>query len=84
MRKGLTDPTVNVKQDVIEELSRIIGVERCVMFGIGQEQIDGQAHISCEIVAGVPLNEYESKLHQKLTSFGPSRYRGCPRKRDKL
>ncbi|HEY3276906.1 MAG TPA: GAF domain-containing protein [Syntrophorhabdaceae bacterium] len=67
LRKGLTDPTVNAKQDIIEELSSIMGVERCVVFGIGQEQIDGQTHISCEIVAGVPLNEYEWKLHQKLS-----------------
>ena len=66
LQKGLTDPTAGAKQDIIEELAKILGVERCVIFGVGQEEIDGAVVRTCEIIAGIPLKEYECKLGQKL------------------
>jgi len=54
----LTDSSVCIKQSIIEELVRILGVERCVIFKISEEQIDGAQEDFCEIVAGVPLEEY--------------------------
>jgi hypothetical protein len=66
LQKGLVDPSANMEQDIIEELAAILGVERCAVFEIGYNEIDGEVVSSCELVAGVPLAEYESKLHQKL------------------
>jgi hypothetical protein len=58
LRSGLTDSSVCIKQSIIEELAGILGVERCAIFKISQEQIDGRREDFCEIVAGVPLEEY--------------------------
>jgi hypothetical protein len=58
LRSGLTDSSVCIKQSIIEELAGILGVERCVMFKIGREEIDGRREEFCEIVAGVPFEEY--------------------------
>jgi hypothetical protein len=66
LRRGLTDPSASIKQDIIKELVEILGVERCVIFKAGQEEVDGRQMRYCEIVAGVPLEEYEAKLHQKV------------------
>ncbi len=60
LRSGLTDSTVCIKQSIIEELAGILAVERCAIFKISQEQIDGAQEDFCEIVAGVPLEEYGS------------------------
>lgn len=58
LRSSLTDSSACIKQSIIEELVRILGVERCVIFKISEEQIDGAREDFCEIVAGVPLEEY--------------------------
>jgi hypothetical protein len=58
LRCGLTDSSACIKQSIIEELAGILGVERCVIFKISREQIDGGQEEFCEIVAGVPFEEY--------------------------
>jgi GAF domain-containing protein len=58
LRNGLTDPSACIKQNIIEELAGIMGVERCVLFRIYQEEIDGRCTEFCEIAAGVPPEEY--------------------------
>ena len=58
MRNGLTDPSACMKQIIIEELAAVLGVQRCVIFKIGEEEADGSLREFCEIAAGVPLEEY--------------------------
>jgi GAF domain-containing protein len=58
MRNGLTDPSACMKQNIIEELAAVLGVERCVIFKIGEEEADGAPKEFCEIAAGVPVEEY--------------------------
>ena len=41
MRNSLTDPSACMKQNIIEELAGVLGVERCVIFKIGREGVDG-------------------------------------------
>jgi GAF domain-containing protein len=65
MRNGLTDPAACMKQNIIEELAGVLGVERCVIFKIGQEEIDGFTREFCEIAAGVPLEEYGPDFRDK-------------------
>jgi hypothetical protein len=65
LRNGLADPSACIKQNIIEELAGILGVERCVIFKVGQEEVDGTLEEFCEIVAGVPLEEYASDFRQK-------------------
>ena len=65
MRNSLTDPSACMKQNIIEELAAVLGVERCVIFKIGQEEVDGQSREFCEIAAGVPLEEYGPDFRDK-------------------
>jgi len=58
MRNSLTDPSSCMKQNIIEELAAVLRVERCVIFKIGQEEVDGASGEFCEIAAGVPVEEY--------------------------
>jgi hypothetical protein len=58
LRDGLTNSSACIKQSIIEELTRILGVERCTIFKISRQQIDGKQEEFCEIVAGVPIGEY--------------------------
>ncbi len=58
LRDGLTDSSIRIKQSIIEELADILGVERCVIFKIDNEDINGVTETFCEIVAGVPQEEY--------------------------
>lgn len=58
MRNGLSDPSACMKQNIMEELAAILGVERCVFFRIVQEEVDGARREYCEIAAGVPSEEY--------------------------
>ncbi len=41
MRNGLTDPSACMKQNIIEELAAVLEVKRCVIFKIGEEEVDG-------------------------------------------
>ena len=65
LRNSLCDPSVNIKQSIMKELAEILGVERCVLFKIAREGIDGRIKASCEIIAGVPLEEYLSQPNDK-------------------
>lgn len=65
LRNSLYDPSVNIKQSIMKELAEILGVERCVLFKIAREGIDGRIKESCEIIAGVPLEEYLSQPNNK-------------------
>lgn len=65
LRNGLADPSVHIKQSIMKELAEILGVERCVLFKIACEGIDGTLKESCEIIAGVPLEEYLSQPNNK-------------------
>ena len=58
MRNGLTDPSACMKQNIIEELAAVLEVQRCVIFKIGEEDVDGSPMEFCEIAAGVPVEEY--------------------------
>jgi len=58
MRNGLTDPSASMKQNIIEELAEVLKVQRCVIFKIGEEDVDGSPMEFCEIAAGVPVEEY--------------------------
>jgi len=64
LRDSLTDPSVQIKQSIMEELAGVLGVERCVLFQITCEEVDGTRAEWCEIIAGVPCEEYV---------FGPGR-----------
>jgi transcriptional regulator with GAF, ATPase, and Fis domain len=65
LRNSLTDPSINIKQSIMKELAEILGVERCVLFKVSCEGIDGTLKESCEIIAGVPLEEYLSQPNNK-------------------
>lgn len=65
LRNSLADPSVVIKQTIMKELAEILGVERCVLFKIAYEEIDGTFNESCEIIAGVPLEEYLSRSNNK-------------------
>jgi transcriptional regulator with GAF, ATPase, and Fis domain len=65
LRNSLTDPSINIKQSIMKELAEILGVERCVLFKVACEGIDGTLKESCEIIAGVPLEEYLSQPNNK-------------------
>jgi len=58
LRNGLADPHVKIKQIILKELAEILGVERCVLFKIACEGTNGTLSRSCEIIAGVPAEEY--------------------------
>lgn len=58
LRKSLTDPSVHIKQTILKELAGILGVERCVLFKITWHAYDGTPADACEIIAGVPTEEY--------------------------
>ena len=60
LRNGLTDPSASIKQNIIEELALILAAERCVIFRIYKDERDGTSKELCEIVAGVPSDEYRS------------------------
>lgn len=65
LRNSLTDPSVHIKQTIMKELAEILGVERCVLFKIAHEGIDGTFKESCKIIAGVPSAEYASQPNNK-------------------
>ncbi len=65
MRNGLTDPSACMKQNIIEELAAVLEVKRCVIFRIGEEEVDGSLKEFCEIAAGVPLEEYGLDFRDK-------------------
>ena len=65
MRNSLTDPSACMKQNIIEELAAVLGVERCVIFKIGREEVDGTSREICEIAAGVPAEEYGPDFRYK-------------------
>jgi transcriptional regulator with GAF, ATPase, and Fis domain len=65
LRNGLTDPSVHIKQSIMKELVEILGVDRCVLFKIVREVIDGMFKDSCKIIAGVPSEEYLSRYNGK-------------------
>ncbi len=58
LRNGLADPCVKIKQIILKELAEILGAERCVLFKIVCEGTNGTFNESCEIIAGVPAEEY--------------------------
>jgi GAF domain-containing protein len=58
MRNSLTGPSACMKQNIIEELAAVLGVERCVIFKIDREEVDGTSREFCEIAVGVPVEEY--------------------------
>jgi GAF domain-containing protein len=60
LRNSLADPSVHIKQSIMKELAEILGVERCVLFKIAREESEGRVEESCEITAGVPVEEYLS------------------------
>ena len=60
LRNGLANPSERIKQNIIEELAAILGVERCVIFKVSRDEVDDAIHDFCEIIAGVPLSEYQS------------------------
>ncbi|HME43467.1 MAG TPA: GAF domain-containing protein [Syntrophorhabdales bacterium] len=65
LRNGLANPSERIKQNIIEELAEILGVERCVIFKLGCEDVDGSTEDFCEIIAGVPLSEYQADFAKK-------------------
>lgn len=65
MRSGLTDPSASMKQNILVELAGVLGVERCVIFRIDQGETEGCPPEFCEIVAGVPLEEYGVDFRSK-------------------
>jgi transcriptional regulator with GAF, ATPase, and Fis domain len=66
LRNALSDPSVKIKQSIMKELAEILGVERCVLFKIACEGVDdGTFNESCEITAGVPLEEYQSQPNNR-------------------
>lgn len=67
MRNELTNPSACMTQNIMEELASVLCVDRCVIFRIGQEEVDGAASDFCEIIAGVPLEEYGPELRYKAS-----------------
>ncbi len=67
LRKGLTDPSAGIKQTIIVELADILRVERCVIFRIAREEFNGAERDICQIVAGVPLEEYGLDVRLKAS-----------------
>jgi len=65
MRNSLTDPFACMKQNIVEELAVVLGTERCVIFKICREEVDGTSREFCEIAAGVPREEYGPDFHDK-------------------
>jgi GAF domain-containing protein len=65
LRNGLTNPTEIIKQNIIEELAEILGVERCVIFKVARDSVDETVDDFCQIIAGVPLSEYRSDIAKK-------------------
>jgi GAF domain-containing protein len=58
LRNSLADPRVRIKQSILKELADILGAERCVLFRINRNGNNGTGNESCEIIAGVPAEEY--------------------------
>jgi len=67
MRNSLVDPFACIEHNIIEELAAIVGMERCVTFKIGDEEVGGVSRAFCEMAAGVPQQEHERDLHEKST-----------------
>jgi len=65
LRNGLANPSERIKQNIIEELAEILGVERCVIYTIGRDDVDGSIDDFCEIIAGVPLSEHQRDFAKK-------------------
>ena len=65
LRNGLANPSERIKQNIIEELAEILGVERCVIFKMSHDDVDGSMEDLCEIIAGVPLSEYQAESGKK-------------------
>ena len=65
LRNGLANPSERIKQNIIEELAEILGVERCVIFKVARDEIDETPEDVCEIIAGVPLSEYQADFAKK-------------------
>jgi len=65
LRNGLANPSELIKQNIIEELAAILGVERCVIFKVARDEVDEAMEDVCEIIAGVPLSEYQSDFAKK-------------------
>ncbi|MGD0663883.1 MAG: GAF domain-containing protein [Syntrophorhabdales bacterium] len=65
MRNSLADPFACIKQNIIEELAAVLGMERCVIFKVGQEEVDGTSRAFCEIAAGVPPEEYGPDFRER-------------------
>src|SRR5512135_543120 len=65
LRNGLANPSERIKQNILEELAEILGVERCVIFKVTRDEIDGTTEDVCEIIAGVPLSEYQADFAKK-------------------
>jgi len=65
LRNGLANPSERIKQNIIEELAAILGAERCVIFKVARDEVDDAMQDFCEIIAGVPLSEYQSDFAKK-------------------
>ena len=65
LRNGLANPSERIKQNIIEELAAILGAERCVIFKVARDEVDNAIQDFCEIIAGVPLSEYQSDFAKK-------------------
>jgi GAF domain-containing protein len=62
LRNGLSNPSERIKQHIIEQLAEILGVERCVIFKVARSDLDDTLEDFCEIIAGVPVSEYQPDL----------------------
>ena len=62
MRNSLADPSASMTQTIMEELAGVLGVERCVIFKIDRRELEGRTREFCEIVAGVPSEEYGPEI----------------------
>jgi GAF domain-containing protein len=62
LRNGLANPSDRIKQNIIEELAEILDVERCVVFKVSRHNVDDIVEDFCEIIAGVPLSEYQTEI----------------------
>ncbi len=65
LRNGLAGPSVMIKQSILKELAEILGAERCVLFKIDCEGANLTFNESCEIIAGVPAEEYLAQAGNK-------------------
>ena len=65
LRNSLTEPSERIKQNILEELVDILGVQRCVIFRVTRDEADETIEDVCEIIAGVPLSEYESAFRKR-------------------